>query len=85
MGNLFPRGSNLGRASGFPAIFLTRDLCAVTRIGGDAMSLLRLILAAIIGGIALTLQQAVIYFVEWTVVGIVSGLIYPSSVSTCND
>jgi hypothetical protein len=44
------------------------------------MSLLRLILAAIF--IALTLQQAVSYFVEWTVVGIVSGLIYPPSVPT---
>jgi hypothetical protein len=32
-------------------------------------------------GLTLTLQQAAVYFVEWTVVGVVIGLIYPAAQS----
>jgi hypothetical protein len=30
-------------------------------------------------GITLTMQQAIVYFLEWTVVGLVIGLIYPAA------
>jgi hypothetical protein len=30
-------------------------------------------------GLTLTMQQAIVYFVEWTIVGLVVGLIYPAA------